>query len=222
VGTGKQAKPKGYSAGGKTGTAQKVDPTTGTYSLHNFIASFVGFTPVESPQFAIIVVLDSPRGEYHGGTVAAPVFRRIAEQVLAYRNVPATDPDPLPLKLASYQAAAAAAATASEPVDLEESATQFLEGSPGLVVPSFVGLGVRAVTGQALASRLPIEMEGNGIAYEQEPEAGAWLPQGAKITIRFRIGGSARPVIRQPQAPQPLTRPSAVPAATAAALPASG
>jgi cell division protein FtsI (penicillin-binding protein 3) len=219
VGTGKTAKPKGYTAAGKTGTAQKLDPATGTYSLHDFVASFVGFTPVESPQFAIIVVLDSPRGEYHCGTVAAPVFRRIAEQALAYRNVPSTDPEPLPVSLASYKAPPAAV---SEPVDLEENATQFVDGAPGLVVPNFIGLGVRAVTGQALASRLPIEMEGNGIAYEQEPEAGALLPEGAKITIRFRMGGTGRPMIRQPQAPQPVVHPSPVPAAAAAALPTSG
>ena len=217
-GTGKSAKPRGYAAGGKTGTAQKLDPATHTYSLHDFVASFVGFTPVESPQFAIIVVIDSPRGRYHGGDVAAPVFRRIAEQALAYRNIPPTDPDSVPMSLASYKETRAA----EEPVDREGGATQFLDGTPGLVVPNFAGQGVRAVTAAALAGRLPVEIEGNGIAYQQQPPPGAVLPEGEKIVIRFRIGGTAQPGGSPPQALRPAPRSSPSPAAAAAALPASG
>jgi cell division protein FtsI/penicillin-binding protein 2 len=219
AGTGTKAKPKGYSAAGKTGTAQKLDPLTHTYSAHDFIASFVGFAPAESPQFAMIVVLDSPRGEYHGGTVAAPVFRRIAEQVLAYRDVPATDAAPLPLSLASYKKDAH---PAREPVEMEESATQFVDGAPGLVVPNFVGQDVRSVTEKALASRLPIEIGGNGIAFEQEPAAGELLPEGSKISIHFRVGGTGVPVMSQSGTAQAAPKRPSIPAAAAAALPASG
>lgn len=81
-GTAKQAQLNGYSAAGKTGTAQKIDPRTRTYSTTKHIASFVGFAPVENPAVVIIVVLDEPTGAYHGGDVAAPVFREIAEQIL--------------------------------------------------------------------------------------------------------------------------------------------
>src|SRR5436309_3196990 len=81
-GTAKKAQLEGYTAAGKTGTAQKVDPRTHAYSATKFIGSFVGFAPVKNPAVVIIVVLDEPLGSYHGGDVAAPVFREIAEQVL--------------------------------------------------------------------------------------------------------------------------------------------
>jgi cell division protein FtsI (penicillin-binding protein 3) len=75
-GTAKKAQLDGYSAAGKTGTAQKIDPKTRAYSRTKFIGSFVGFAPVSNPQVVIIVVIDEPAGAYHGGDVAAPVFRR--------------------------------------------------------------------------------------------------------------------------------------------------
>src|SRR5689334_19341926 len=81
-GTAKKAQLDGYSAAGKTGTAQKIDPKTKTYSSTKFVGSFVGFAPVSNPQVVIIVVIDEPAGAYHGGDVAAPVFRTVAEQVL--------------------------------------------------------------------------------------------------------------------------------------------
>jgi cell division protein FtsI (penicillin-binding protein 3) len=81
-GTAKLAQLDGYSAAGKTGTAQKIDPKTRTYSATKHVASFVGFAPVSNPQVAIIVVVDEPAGAYHGGDVAAPVFREVAELIL--------------------------------------------------------------------------------------------------------------------------------------------
>jgi len=86
-GTAKSAQIKGYSAGGKTGTAQKVEPS-GTYSHSKFIASFIGFAPVEKPRFVIAVIFDEPRPVYYGGVVSAPVFGRIAEKILKYMDVP--------------------------------------------------------------------------------------------------------------------------------------
>jgi cell division protein FtsI (penicillin-binding protein 3) len=86
-GTGRFAQPAGYSAAGKTGTAQKID-ASGRYSRTDFIASFAGFAPVADPALTVVVVLDSPRGAlYHGGEVAAPVFRSVVERSLAYLNV---------------------------------------------------------------------------------------------------------------------------------------
>src|ERR1700682_3872855 len=81
-GTAKNAQLDGYSAAGKTGTAQKIDPRTKGYSKSKYVASFVGFAPVEHPAVVIIVVIDEPAGSHHGGDVAAPVFREIAEQIL--------------------------------------------------------------------------------------------------------------------------------------------
>jgi len=87
-GTGTRAILNGYSSAGKTGTAQKIDPATGTYSRSHYIASFTGFAPVNNPALTVLVILDSPVGLHEGGQVAAPVFARVAQQVLAYWNVP--------------------------------------------------------------------------------------------------------------------------------------
>ncbi len=91
-GTGGKAAISGFRVAGKTGTAQKIDPRTGTYSATQFVGSFVGFVPAENPRLAMIVVIDEPQGEAWGGTVAAPVFRRVGEQVLNYLGVPANEP----------------------------------------------------------------------------------------------------------------------------------
>lgn len=90
-GTGKKAKPSGYTAAGKTGTAQKIDRSTGTYSKDEYISSFAGFAPATDPKLVILVMMDSPVGVVYGGTVAAPVFKAIAEQGLAYLQVPPDD-----------------------------------------------------------------------------------------------------------------------------------
>ena len=85
-GTGTNAALENYTVCGKTGTTRKLDEN-GTYSNNKHIASFVGFTPAEKPQLAILVVIDEPQGKYYGGTVAAPVFRRIASETLNYLNI---------------------------------------------------------------------------------------------------------------------------------------
>lgn len=90
-GTGTKAAIPGFRVAGKTGTAQKVDPRTGAYSSALSIGSFVGFVPADSPRLAMIVVIDEPQGEAWGGVVAAPVFRRVGEQVLTYMGVPRDD-----------------------------------------------------------------------------------------------------------------------------------
>ncbi|HEY6764259.1 MAG TPA: penicillin-binding transpeptidase domain-containing protein [Candidatus Sulfotelmatobacter sp.] len=87
-GTGRKAILEGYSAAGKTGTAQKVDPATGAYSKTKYIGSFAGFAPVNDPQIVVAVILDSAVGLHQGGQVSAPVFHRITQQVLEYLHVP--------------------------------------------------------------------------------------------------------------------------------------
>ena len=78
----------GYSAGGKTGTAQKIDVVTHRYSKTEYVASFVGIAPVSNPAITVAVVIDSPKGDYYGTAAAAPVFRDVAQQVLEYLGVP--------------------------------------------------------------------------------------------------------------------------------------
>ncbi len=87
-GTGRKAILEGYSAAGKTGTAQKVDPATGSYSKTKYVASFAGFAPINDPQIAVVVILDSAVGLHQGGQISAPVFQRITQQVLEYLHVP--------------------------------------------------------------------------------------------------------------------------------------
>ncbi len=87
-GTGIRAKVEGYRVAGKTGTAQKFDFSIGGYSKNKYTGLFVGYTPVEDPQIAILVLLDEPQGSYYGGTVAAPVFQEIASKVLPYLSIP--------------------------------------------------------------------------------------------------------------------------------------
>ena len=86
-GTGKYAQLKGYQAGGKTGTSQKLD-ASGHYSNSEHIASFVGFAPSPNPRIVIAVMVDDPHPAYYGGVVAAPVFKEVAQQVLRYLEVP--------------------------------------------------------------------------------------------------------------------------------------
>jgi cell division protein FtsI (penicillin-binding protein 3) len=88
-GTGKPAQLDGYSAAGKTGTAQKIDPKTHTYSRTKYVASFVGFAPVSDPAVTIAVIMDSPtKGSHFGTAASAPVFHDLAQQILEYLGVP--------------------------------------------------------------------------------------------------------------------------------------
>src|ERR1700686_4204579 len=87
-GTGRKAILEGYSSAGKTGTAQKVDPATGVYSKTKYVASFAGFAPINDPQIAVVVILDSAVGLHQGGQVSAPIFQRVMQQSLEYLHVP--------------------------------------------------------------------------------------------------------------------------------------
>jgi cell division protein FtsI (penicillin-binding protein 3) len=92
-GTGKKAALNGYSAAGKTGTAQKIDPATHTYSHTKLVASFAGFAPVSSPAISVAVVIDTPTvGSRYGAETSAPVFAEVAQQVLEYLGVPHDQP----------------------------------------------------------------------------------------------------------------------------------
>lgn len=87
-GTGRKAILEGYTSAGKTGTAQKVDPATHAYSHTKYVATFAGFAPINNPAITVAVILDSAVGLHQGGQICAPVFKRIAEQVLEYLHVP--------------------------------------------------------------------------------------------------------------------------------------
>jgi cell division protein FtsI (penicillin-binding protein 3) len=85
-GTAEETSVPGYTLAGKTGTAQKV--VDGTYSESEYVASFVGYAPAQNPRVLVSVVVDNPKGDYYGGTVAAPAFGEIAKFALPYLGVP--------------------------------------------------------------------------------------------------------------------------------------
>ena len=85
-GTAAEASVEGYTLAGKTGTAEKAE--NGTYSKTDFVASFIGYAPARNPQLLVSVMVDEPRGDIYGGTVAAPAFERIMEFALPYLKIP--------------------------------------------------------------------------------------------------------------------------------------
>jgi cell division protein FtsI (penicillin-binding protein 3) len=87
-GTGAKASLAYYSAGGKTGTAQRFDTATSSYLKNDYTSSFIGYFPLHEPRLLIMVIVDRPQGLINtGGMVAAPVFKRIAEQAGEYLNI---------------------------------------------------------------------------------------------------------------------------------------
>jgi cell division protein FtsI (penicillin-binding protein 3) len=114
-GTGKQAALNGYSSAGKTGTAEKIDPATHTYSHTKLVASFAGFAPANDPAIAIAVVIDTPTAvEGYGGTVSAPVFSEVAQEVLEYLGVPHDQPVKTPQQMQLARATPADAEDVSD------------------------------------------------------------------------------------------------------------
>jgi cell division protein FtsI (penicillin-binding protein 3) len=207
-GTGRLARLDGHTSAGKTGTAQKLDPGTGRYSQTQLIASFVGFAPVNTPAVSILVQLDSPVGAHEGGSVAAPVFKRVAEQVLAYLNVPqdaALPPHSLRTKREKPAAIGAADVADFTPIEPESSeapplpppgnapvtAVALTEGE-GVTVPLLVGKTVREVI--EICQRLGINplLAGSGIVLEQQPQAGTAIARGGTVTLRFGRTGAER------------------------------
>ncbi len=87
-GSGQFVKMRGYRVGGKTGTAQQIDPRTRKYSNTDYIASLAGVFPIDNPRFSILVVVDSPRGGYWGGEVCGPAFKDIVEFLAFYYKIP--------------------------------------------------------------------------------------------------------------------------------------
>ena len=196
-GTGKRAKLDGYTAAGKSGTAQKIDPATGRYSRNQYIASFVGFAPVNEPVLTILVVLDSPVGEHFGGDVGGPVFKRVAEQALAYLDVPHDVPMPSNLQTAknmrtadpaanedANEARFAAMAKTNQPVVVAAPTIAFAD-EEAVAMPDLAGLTVRGVTEECSRIGLAPSLIGSGIALEQSPEAGTQVLRGSRITVRF-------------------------------------
>jgi cell division protein FtsI (penicillin-binding protein 3) len=214
-GTGKLARLDGWTAAGKTGSAQKIDPATGRYSPTQFIASFTGFAPINNPALTILVALDSPVHEHEGGLVAAPIFKRIAQQVLAYldvpRDVPLTNPrllrasyrkqmetdgaslgDFTPVDFSSQPDQPSKVSQESKPKEASSAATVAVDEGGDIRVPDFSRMTMRDVTEACLRLGLDPVLAGSGLATNQAPRAEARVRRGAKITVQFGTRSAAK------------------------------
>jgi cell division protein FtsI (penicillin-binding protein 3) len=171
-GTGSLAAINGYRVAGKTGTSQKVDPTTRRYSNRNYVALFVGFAPVDHPRMVILVAVDEPETKKYGGLAAAPVFREVSAWTMNHLRV---NPDMRLVRRAQES-------NPSKPGSVHVEVSQ--EG-PGLL-PDFKGQPIREVlrTGRSLG--LEVVPEGTGLAFSQNPEPGRPLDKVTQVRVNFK------------------------------------
>jgi cell division protein FtsI (penicillin-binding protein 3) len=232
-GTGTPARLNGYTAAGKSGTAQKIDTNTGRYSPNQYVASFVGFAPVNEPAVTILVVLDSPEGAHHGGEVGGPVFKRVAEQVLAYLDVPhdvpvesdsefakknksSAEPDDSVVQndlraadrktqqeQATFQNVVSKGTASRASTGATDAPTTVISEEDSVDVPDLTGKTVRGVTESCSRLGLIPELIGSGVAVEQTPDPGTRVQRGSSITVRF---GRAAAVVSPAATPVAVQR----------------
>ena len=183
-GTGTRAQVSGYAIAGKTGTAQKV--VSGRYSNSDYNVSFVGFAPSRKPAFTIVVVVDSPHAvPPYGGTVAAPIFKQIAEAALRYRGVPPTlnAPPPLLAERPREQPDAPVTGPARLPAIVAISGH-----APGgeSVFPDLRGMSARDALRTVAQLGMNTRLRGAGLVVNQEPEPGAAIERGTESTLWLR------------------------------------
>ncbi|MDU4398404.1 MAG: penicillin-binding transpeptidase domain-containing protein [Veillonella sp.] len=170
-GGGTKAMVEGYHFGGKTGTAQKLDTKHGGYLDGQYIASFIGFGPVEDPKFVVLVVIDDPqKGSYYGSQIVAPVFKDIVSQLVRYYQMS-------PYVKESTPVAVKAANTLPEPKP----------GSDGSVtLPNFTGFTYGEVRDWLHKAGLAFKPDGTGTATSQDESSGTTVQAGTAITVHFR------------------------------------
>lgn len=171
-GGGFKAQVPGYHMGGKTGTAQKLDVVHGGYLPNQYIASFCGFGPVEDPKAICLVVLDSPRGTYYGGQIAAPVFSEAMGQVMRYLGVP------------TYEDKAIHAVPVTEPA--REMPELPSPNADTVVLPGFYGWSIRDTGTWLNKAGLRFRPEGSGFGISQSPGPGSTVKRGETVTVTFK------------------------------------
>jgi cell division protein FtsI (penicillin-binding protein 3) len=198
-GTGQSARLDGYSSGGKTGTAQKY--VDGRLAQEKYVASFVGFAPLEEARLAAIVVIDEPEGSYYGGQVAAPAFAQIMERSLVYLNVPhdrlssvppaslaeaarprdskpaaaeRRDEDDLPPD--RFEAAMAALIETSQ---TETNARRVTVRTDWFELQDFSRMSLRQAARECVRLGLQLRVSGSGVVVAQRPPAGSRVAKGA-------------------------------------------
>ncbi len=189
-GTGHFAAVPGYDVGGKTGTAQKLDPVTHRYSRAPGVLSFAGFVPAEEPRLVMLVMLDEPKNEKWGSEAAAPIFAAIAGPVLRYLEIAPRDVSPIQIVTG-----AGADGQIAGRVRLASVATEAAAG----LMPDLRGSTLR----QALAALTPrgvrVELAGRGRVVQQAPAPGEPLTDDA--VARLTLSPSVVRVAQRDPAP---------------------
>jgi len=194
-GTGRRAALEGVRVAGKTGTAQKLDAATGTYSNKSYLAWFAGVAPADDPRIVIVVMLDEPAGLAHsGGATAAPLFARIAAGLLIRDGI-LTQPElPMP-RSARIQPDRDVPGKTRKP----ETAPAVISRPPALTIatlkdrlllPDFSGLSTDEVRRATVRIGLEVEMQGRGLAVSQNPAPGTILAGATRrVSVRFAPRG---------------------------------
>ena len=188
-GTATEAAVPGFRVAGKTGTAQKVDPATGKYSMEHFTAVFMGFVPAERPRLVIAVVLDEPVIGHYGGDLSGPVFRRVAEASLRYLGV---TPSGASAKLQAVSRSGdladttlAAMHASEQPELLEPAVSNAAPPADAVRVPDATGMAMRdAIRAISGAGFVP-EIEGSGRLVRQAPSPGVSAAKGTSVRLLF-------------------------------------
>ncbi|NCD09798.1 MAG: peptidoglycan glycosyltransferase [Negativicutes bacterium] len=175
-GGGKTARIQGYKIAGKTGTAEKLSENGG-YAAGVYIASFVGFVPSDSPQYAMLIMLDSPQGAFYGSQVSAPVFRDTLQQILVAQGIQPSTTIGLP-----------SLDTLKRPENykqLDQMPQMQIMPDGKAKIPNFAGLNIRQVAELIQQGRLVLIPHGSGTAKKQSLPPGTILGQGTLVEVWF-------------------------------------
>ena len=175
-GGGKTARIEGYKIAGKTGTAEKLSENGG-YAAGVYIASFVGFVPSDSPQYAMLIMLDSPQGAFYGSQVSAPVFRDTLQQILVAQGIQPSTTIGLP-----------SLDTLKRPENykqIDQMPQMQIMPDGKAKIPNFAGLNIRQVAELIQQGRLVLVPHGSGLAKKQSVPPGTILGSGALVEVWF-------------------------------------
>ena len=174
-GGGLNAKIDGYNFCGKTGTAQRLNSEGTGYADGQYIGSFVGFGPLEDPEYVVLIVVDNPSGVYYGAQVAAPVFKSMMTDIVRIKGIrPAS------------AAAANATVLKSLPAAVSKAPLPPVDATGDTVLlPSFIGYDSREVNEWLNAAGLGFIPNGTGLATYQVPAAGTYVDAGSNVTVSF-------------------------------------
>ena len=173
-GGGINAKIDGYNFCGKTGTAQRLNAEGTGYAEGQYIGSFVGFGPLEDPQYVVLIVVDNPSSVYYGAQVAAPVFKEMMTDIVRIKGIRPADPS-----------AVNAGIFRSEGGSVRSFLPPVYADADGILLPSFAGFDSREVNewlNEAGLSFIPV---GTGLAVYQHPDAGTYVEPGSDVTVSF-------------------------------------